>query len=202
MGNYIRNGARILFNYALSLILFGVFIYIFMSIAGDNFGKLLPIYSFILFIFAFFIIYSEMKRLAIKERKPQYELNPFPLKGFIYGISGFLPIIVLELISVFISFGDEVGNHLKHIAINTIMGPLFFLIKAFDEKPLGYAAASLLIPAVAMLGYMSGFYNFNIIRKVKKKDEKPVEKVFEKSPWNPSIKSKSGSKKKKQIKKV
>jgi hypothetical protein len=198
MGNYIRNGARILYNYVLSLILFVVFVYIFITIAGNNFGNLLPLYSFIIFLFTFFIIYSETRRLALKEKKPQNGLNPYPVKGLVYGAIGFLPIAVLEVVSVFITFGSEFGNNLKNIALNTIMGPLFFIIKPLGEKPLGYAAASLIIPVVSMLGYMAGYYGFSVMKSLKKEDKKPKAKAFEKSPWNPSNKAKTsaGSKKK------
>lgn len=202
MSNYIKNGLKILYNYALALVLFIVFVYIFITIAGNNFGNLLPLYSGIIFIFTFFIIYSETKRLGIKEKKPQNGLNPYPLKGLVYGIAGFLPIALLEVISVFISFGTEFANHLKHVAVNAIMGPVFFIIKPFDEKPLGYIIASLMIPLVSMLGYMAGYYNFELLKKFKK-GKKLEAKGFEKSPWNPSKKSGStGSKKKKQSKNV
>ena len=199
MGNYIRNSARILYNYALALILFIVFVYIFITIAGNNFGKLLPLYSFIVFIFSFFIVYSETKRLGLKEKKPQNGLNPYPLKGLVYGLIGFLPVAVLEVVSVFITFGTEFGDHLKHVAVNAIMGPLFFAIKPFDEKPLGYVIASLIIPVVSMLGYMAGYYGFDILKIFKKTDKKPVTKDFVKSPWNPSNGAKTtGSKRKKK----
>lgn len=204
MSSYIRNGARVLYNYALALILFIVFVYVFITITGNNFGKLLPLYSFIIFIFTFFIIYSEMKRLAQKEKKPQNGLNPYPLKGLVYGLAGFLPIAVLEVVSVFISFGSEFENHLKHVVINAFMGPLFFIIKFFGEKPLGYIIATLIIPVVAMLGYMAGYYGVDIIKRIKKKEKKPEARGFEKSPWNPSSKAGSAGskKKKKQNKKV
>lgn len=204
MGSYIRNGAKILYNYALALVLFVVFVYIFIIIAGNNFGKLLPLYSFIIFIFTFFIIYSETKRQGRKEKKPQNFLNPYPLKGLFYGIVGFLPVALLEAVSVFISFETDFANNLKHIAVNTIMGPLFFIIKPLGEKPLGYVAASLIIPLVSMLGYMAGYYGIDILKIFKKEDKKPEVKGFEKSPWNPSSgKGTAGpKKKKKQTKKV
>ncbi len=198
MGNYIKNSARILYNYVLSLVLFAVFVYIFLSISGDKFGALLPIYSFVIFLLAFLLIFSETKKLAIKEKKPQYELHPYPFKGFVYGLIGFLPMIVLEVVSVFISFGNEVGDNLKHIAVNSIMGPLFFIIKLFGESVLGYIAASLAIPVVAMLGYMAGYYGINIIKSIRKKDDKPETRAFEKSPWNPNNKTGASPKKKKR----
>ena len=203
MGNYIRNSARILYSYALTLILFIVFVYIFITMTGNNFGKLLPLYSLIVFIFSFFIIFSETKRLGLKEKKLLNGLNPYPIKGLVYGIIGFMPVAVLEVVSVFISFGTEFEDHLKHVAVNAIMGPLFFAIKLFDEKPLGYVIASLIIPVVAMLGYMAGYYGFDI-KIFKKADKKPETKGFEKSPWNPSKRTgTAGSKrKKKQPKKV
>ena len=201
MKNYIRNGARILFDYFVTLIIFVILIYIFLSITKDNFNKLLPIYCIFIFIFAFILIYSEMARLAQKEKKPQYDLKPYPLKGLVYGAVGFLPVAFIEVLSTVIVFKEQFVDHLKHVFINVLMGPLYFIIRFMDEKPLGYALASLVIPVVAMLGYMAGYYGFSTGNLFKKADNKTTERAFTKSPWNPtnSASGKPAKKKKRKI---
>lgn len=200
MKDYIRNGAKVLFGYVISLVVFSIFSYIFMSIAGDKFNTYLPYYCFIVFLFAFLLIYSDMKRLATKEIKPQYELSPYPLKGLVYGIIGFSPFILIEIISALIVFQDSVTNHLKHVGVNVLMGPMYFLIRIFSESTLGYILASLLIPLVAMLGYLAGYYNVSPVKFLKKKENKPVEKGFVKSPWNPTNRPSGSSARKKKKK--
>jgi hypothetical protein len=197
--NYVKNGWKVLFNYILILILFSIFSYIFLVFSGTNFNTYLPYYCFGTFIFAYLLIYADMKRLGEKEKKPQNELKPYPLKGFFYGLAGFLPIIVLEAVSVVVVFSDKSINHIKHIGINILMGPLYFIIRIFHESPLGYVIASLAIPVVAMLGYMAGYYGWNLFKYLKKEKAKPVEKGFTRSPWNPTVKP-TRAKKKKTVK--
>ena len=201
MKNYIKNGAKILYNYVLTLIVFAIFIYVFISATGSSFGTYLPLYSFLLFLLAFFIIYSDTKRVGIKEKRPQYDLKPYPLKGFVYGLVGFIPVALLEIVSVFLVFDAEYANNIKRVALNALMGPLFFIIKAFGKQPLGYVLATLAVPVVSMLGYLAGYYNFNIIKRIKKEDKKFAPKGFEKSPWNPSNKTGTAAGRKKRAQK-
>jgi hypothetical protein len=197
--NYIRNGGKILFNYAMALIVFLIFIYVFLSITKDSFGKYLPFYSILIFLLLFLIVYSDVKMLAVKEKKPQNNLNPYPLKGLVYGLIGTVPVaLIIGVVSV-LDFG--IYGNLKHIVINSLLGPMFFLIKWLNESIAGYAAGILLLPLIAMLGYLAGYYGINITSKLKKK-KVVAEKGFKKSPWNPSNtpvkktgKKKSGTKK-------
>ncbi len=203
MKNFIKSSAKILFDYAMVLIVFAIFIYVFMSITKDNFNTWLPYYCLLIFILAFYIIYTDMKNLAIKEKKPQYELNPYPLKGLIYGLAGTLPIALITAAAALVSLGNETAERIKHLAINVFLGPMYFLIRWMNETPLGYAAAILLLPLISMLGYLAGHYGINILDKLRKKKQVPVEKGFTKSPWNPSNTSVKGSgKKKNKVKKT
>lgn len=202
MKNYIRNSAKILYDYAIVLIMFAIFMYVFMSLTKENFNQWLPVYSFLLFLFAFFIIYSDMKSLAMKEKKPQYELNPYPLKGLVYGLIGTIPVALAVIVAALIHLGSVDVERIKHLAINTFLGPMYFIIRWLNETPIGYMAAILVLPLIAMLGYLAGYYGINIMSKLSKKKVIP-EKIFTKSPWNPSSGSGKGSgKKKNKAKKV
>ena len=197
--NYVKNGLKVLFGYCISLLVFGIFIYVFLSLAKDNTNMLLPFYSLLFFLLAFPIIYTDMKKLAEKEKKPQYDLRPYPLKGLIYGLIGFSPIIFLEIVSAFIVFGDQVADRVKHLTVNTLMGPLYFIIRAASEQPIGYILASLAVPLIALLGYLAGYYDFSITKSLKKeKQSKDSQQVFKKSPWNPTNKASSTPVKKKK----
>ena len=196
---YIRNGAKILFDYVMALVVFLIFIYVFISITKDNFGRYLPLYSILIFLLLFLIVFSDMKAIAIKEKKPQNEMNPYPLKGLAYGLIGAVPIALIVGVVSMISFGKQY-DLIKHLGINSLLGPMFFLIKWLGESTAGYAAGILLLPLIAMLGYLAGHYGINIMSKLKKK-KVIAEKGFTKSPWNPSNvpagkgKKKSGTKK-------
>ncbi len=201
MKNVIRNSAKILYSYTMVLIMFGIFIYPFISIAKDSFSKWLPLYSILIFLFAFFIIYTDMKNLAVKEKRPQYGLNPYPLKGLVYGLIGSIPVALPVAVAALIYLGNDTAERIKHVAINAFLGPTYFLIKWLNETLIGYISAILLLPLIAMLGYLAGYYGINLMDKLRSKKIGGTEKVFEKSPWNPSnVSDRSTGKKKKKVK--
>lgn len=176
MGNYIKGALKILGGYCISLIIFGVFLYPVLSIARDKFSFWLPIYSFVIFLMMFAIIYSDIRKLAVKEKRPQYGLNPYPLKGFVLGLTGMVPIILLELVYLALNFSDPTLLRLKHVALNTVLGPLYGFIKLGGSSAAAYVIATLIVPAVAMLGYLAGFYGFELRKKSKKPVKMPQSK--------------------------
>lgn len=201
MKMYLKNGMKLLANYGVSLVLFLIFLYPFMGFTKNNLYTWLPIYSAVFFIFAYLLIYSDMKALAIKEKKPQYDLKPYPLKGALYGIIGVIPISVIVVIGSLIRFNDTVADRILHIIVNIVLGPLYFLYGIngpLHETAAVYAASILLLVLTAMLGYLAGFYGINILAKVFRKKNVTPEKTFTKSPWNPSNTAKKGSGKKKR----
>lgn len=195
MGDYIKNGLKALTGYLISLLIFGVFLYVFLSIAKESFSKWLPVYSFVFFLLMFAIIYSDYKRLAVKERKPQYNLNPYPVKGLLYGLIGFSPFILMELVYPLIILDNPAVNRLKEVAFKTLLGPLYWLIRLMGGTVAAYAAAALVVPVVAMLGYLAGFYGFELGKHFKTPAVNQGQS-FSKSPWNPSVENKAKSKKK------
>ncbi len=200
--SYIRNGAKILFNYVMALVVFLVFLYVFLSITKDNFGKYLPFYSILIFLLLFLIVYSDMKILGVKEKKPQNELAPYPLKGLVYGLIGTAPIALIIGIASMVRIENHDTERIRHVLINCLLGPMYFLIKWLNESLGGYVAGILLLPLLAMLGYLAGYFGFEIIGRFKKK-KVVSEKGFTKSPWNPSnTPAKKTTKKKNDTKKA
>ncbi len=197
MKEYIKNGARILFNYSVTLVFFFIFLYPFMSISGDKFNSWLPAYCILGFLFISYLTYTDMKELAKKEKKPQYELDPRPWKGLVIGLIGFLPVMLAVLVLSLLSFDSEFAERVRHLAINGLLGPVYFAARFTKESLIGYIIAVLLIPAVAAGGYLMGYFGIDIMKKLKKKE--PVqERPFTKSPWNPSVKQEKTVKKKKK----
>jgi hypothetical protein len=192
MKNYIKGGLKVLSSYAISLIFFVVFLYTFIIIDNENFLNWLQYYSLFNFLLLFAILYSEYKRLGKKERRPQYDLNPYPVKGLIYGIVGFLPVIILELIYPFIAFNNEVYDRIKELVLDAIMGPVFFIIKIGNRSVASYVIASSTVPIIVMLAYLAGYYGFDFKKLIgKKNDVHSTTKTFKKSPWNPAVNEKN-----------
>ena len=195
--NYIKGGLKVFTGYLMSLLVFVIFLYLFISVTKDSFYAWLPLYSFILFVLMFLIIYSDMRKLAVKERKPQYNLNPYPFKGLVLGLIGFSPLILLELVYPLLIFGSEPLNRVKHLVLNTLMGPLYFVVRLGNGSVWAYAAASLVVPVIAMLAYLAGYYGFELMKffGIGKNKADGTAPKFTKSPWNPSITKDSGKKK-------
>lgn len=170
--NYLKSGLKVFKDYLLSLILFVVFLYPFIVITGNRFLDWLPIYSILVFLLMFSITYSDLKSIAKREKRPQYNLNPYPLKGLVIGIIGFLPFIVLELIYPFIVFDNTTANRIKELALKTLLGPVFFSIRFTGGNTISYVIASLIVPVIAMLGYMAGYYDFYLSSPLRKNDSK------------------------------
>lgn len=200
MKQYIKGGAKILFNYAMAMIVFLIFLYPFINLTKDKLYIWLPFYSLVFFLFVFFLIYTEMKELAIKEKKPQNQLNPFPFKGAIYGFFSIIPLGLAAMAISIIHFDNIALERIRHLLVNTLLGPLYFVYGPLEETVFGYIAAIMLIPLVAMLGYLAGYFGITIMDKIIKK-KAVQEKGFTKSPWNPTagVKKGSGKKKKKKI---
>jgi hypothetical protein len=156
MGKYIKGALKVLGDYSITLLIFLFFSYPFF--------KHLRIYSFVIFIITALLVYADMHKLAIKEKRPQYNLNPHPLNGLAYGILGYLPVLVLILVYPLINITTSVINfaNLKHLLLNALMGPLFFLLKFGNETTQAYFLAWCIIPVIAMLGYLAGFYGFEV----------------------------------------
>ncbi|NMA35061.1 MAG: hypothetical protein GX940_11030 [Clostridiaceae bacterium] len=199
MKRYIMKGLKILYAYAMAVLVFVVFLYPFMGITKEAFNTWLPFYSILTFLFLFTAVYFELKELAINEKKPHSEVAPYPLKGLVYGLVSVIPVTVITAVFSFIRFEDPIVDRLRHLGVNTFLGPLYFFIRWFNEAILSYFGAILLIPVIAAFGYLVGYYGINLSIREKLAGKKPVqEKGFTKSPWNPTLNEKKPPKKKKK----
>lgn len=89
--NHIKGGLRVLGDYGAGLLIYFILLYSFIAITGDKFSDWLPLYSIIMFAIVALLLYSDMWNLAAKEKKPQYDLKPYPMKGLVLGLIGFFP---------------------------------------------------------------------------------------------------------------
>ncbi|MFA6308748.1 MAG: hypothetical protein WC677_03255 [Clostridia bacterium] len=161
MKNYINGALKVLIGYAKVV---GVYIIFFAAIFKSFQEKniIFAIYSAIMLVILVLIIYSDNKRLAIKEKKSHSTVPCYPLKGLVLGFIGFSPVILLELIYPFITLNNQGLNDIKQLVLNTFMAPLYPIYKSLNEMPVGYFLASLVVPAIAMIGYLAGYYGFRV----------------------------------------
>ncbi len=197
--NHIKGGLKILGDYAAALLIYVILLYTFIAITGENFTKWLPLYSFIMFLLMVLMLYTDLWHLAVKEKRPQYDLNPYPLKGLVFGLIGFSPIIIIEIISYLVNFQEPVFNNLKRAIVdNILLGPLYFSIRLFGETIIGYIVTLLIVPLLSMVAYMAGYYGIELRKILGLKKEVTYEKKQELSPWNPARQEAEQTKKKKK----
>ena len=197
--NHIKGGLKILGNYTAALLIYVILLYTFIAIAGEKFTEWLPIYSFIMFILMALMLYTDLRHLAVKEKRPQYELNPYPFKGLVLGLIGFLPFIIIEIVAHFMSFEEPVLNNLKKAIVeNILLGPLYFSINLFGKTTIAYIITSFIVPVLSMAAYMAGYYGIELRKLLGLKKEVNYERKQELSPWNPARQEGDQLKKKKK----
>jgi len=178
----IKRGLKITGDYIVVLIIFGIFSSIIFSLFKENLETGITIFSVIIFLIMFAMMYTNMSDIAFREKRPQYNINPPPYKGFIYGVIGTLPILLVQLIYYFVNVPDEFLI-LKRRVLQAFTAPLYWIARLISHDEWAYHAVLAVIPVIAGLGYMAGFYGFYITKKLKifeklkkkqnvKKDEK------------------------------
>lgn len=172
--NYIKSGLKVLADYCISVIIFVVFLYMFLSVTKDNYSFWIPLYSFMNFLLLSFTLFSDIKKLAIKEKKPYYEIKTYPLKGFVIGLIGIIPIFLLQLIYPFIILNGDMLNRIKELTLKVIMGPVYFIVRLAGGTTLGYILATLIIPIITLLAYMAGYYGFEFRKNKAKPGTKEI----------------------------
>lgn len=183
ISSQIKRGLKITTDYLITLAMFVIFLSIVLNIAKNNMEVGIFIFSILIFIILFSMIYNNMSDIAFREKRPQYGLNPSPYKGFLYGFIGTLPILVLQLLYYLINFGENFAT-LQRRLLQGVTGPLYWLASLISEETWAYHLVLLVIPVIAGLGYLAGHYEFYITRKLKifdflmkkKQDKKPPAK--------------------------
>jgi len=176
----IKRGLKVTVDYITTLLLFAIFSSIALSIFEDDLEKGIFIFSIILFLLMVPMIYTGMFDIAVREKRPQYKINPPPYKGFLYGIIGTIPIFLIQLIYYAVNLPEEYLT-LKRRILQAITGPLYWLAKFISHDVWAYHLVLLVIPVIAGLGYLAGHYEFYIFRKLG---------IFNKMQKNKNIKKK------------
>ncbi|NLY18718.1 MAG: hypothetical protein GX045_07160 [Clostridiaceae bacterium] len=161
----IKRGLKVTGDYFISLLIFGVFSSIALSIFKDNMERGIFVFSIILFLIMSSMIYTGMIDTAIREKRPQYNINPPPYKGFLYGIIGTIPIFLIQLIYYTVRVPEEFLT-LKRRVLQAFTGPLYWLARFISREVWAYHLVLLVIPVIAGLGYLAGYHEFYILRKL------------------------------------
>ena len=117
----------------------------------------IAVYSFVFFVFTCIFLYKQMKKegeLKTREnnKKPKWYM------GLIYGFVGFAPLLVFEIVYFAIYPGMEVSlaANIFHAVFRCGFGPMYFMIRLLGYTWYSYLLASVIIPLIAFLGFLSG----------------------------------------------
>ena len=101
--------------------------------------------------------------MAFKEKRPQYNINPPPIKES-YGIIGMIPLVLFQSILLTLKLPED----LQVKALSRLCRTAVLVVKTFGRCPVHYIAFAVLI-VIAGLGYYAGFKEFYLVSFIKEK---------------------------------
>lgn len=164
----ILRGLKVTSNYIMALILFVIFTMPIISIAQDSLQTVMSAFSFLIFLFMFYIIYVDMRVVAFKEKRPQYNINPSKFKGFFYGLIGMIPLVLIQSILLSLRFPEDL-QVLKRKLYQGFAGPFYWLSRLLGDEPVHYILSFLVVIIIAGLGYYAGHKEFYLVSYIRQK---------------------------------
>ena len=163
---FLRHALKTTTDYLAILFVFVILSYPVVSMGGENPAPAVRIVSVLLFLLLFALLYRDMNEVATRERRPQYEIHPTPLRGLLLGLVGLIPVwLVQAVIALLPLTGNET---LRTRLLQAICVPLYWLASLLGGQPLLYV---LLLPVVALmgfLGYWAGLKDFFLMQRIYK----------------------------------
>lgn len=161
LSSNLKRSLKVTAGYITAFILFCVLSFSVFGLARGNTPEFIPWLSFLTFLILFLAVYNEMRVLGFKENRPQYNINPPPYKGLLYGAVGVLPILLVQLVILAISV-PEGYEGLKRRIFQLVSGPLYWIARILGNEIWHYCLALVSIIVIAFLGYLAGHRRFYI----------------------------------------
>jgi hypothetical protein len=160
MFSIYRQARKVTFDYLVFLIVYVAFLPLIISLAKDNIDVWAVLYSFIVGMLMFLVIWTDIYEMAKKEKKPMYKLDPSPHKGLLIGFIGMLPAYILSAAAFIFTgmMGEEIPltPELINIINDAFLSPMFFIISLLDRSPAAYVTAYAAVPLICYLAYLMG----------------------------------------------
>jgi len=184
---FIRHALKVATDYVAMLFVFVIFSFPIISLSGDNPSTPVRWFSGLLFLGLFSLVYKDLWEIAVRERRPQYEINPKPLRGLLLGLAGISPVaLVLIVIAVLPMTGLEI---LQLRMLQAVGVPYYWVAKLMDASSPMHRVPFILLPFLtafmAFIGYWAGLSDFYLMQRVykligytpKKRVRKPLKKT-------------------------
>jgi len=140
----------------------GVFLFTFFLIAPismeNNRNTWIAVYSFVFFVFTCIFLYKQMWKAGEVEKRENGDIRPLWFKGLLYGLIGFAPFLLLEILYFLIYPGMDasLGANIFHAVFRCGFGPLYFIIRLLGYTWYSYLISSVIMPVVAFAGFWAG----------------------------------------------
>lgn len=164
----LLRGLKVTTSYLTALLLFLIFIMPILTIAQDGLEGTVTIFSFSVFLIMFYIIYTDMHNIAFKEKRPQYNINPPPYKGVLYGFIGIVPLVLIQSVLLIIKFPEDMLTFKKRL-YQAFGGPLYWLSRLLGDAPVSYLITFAALIVIAGFGYYAGYKDFYLVRAIREK---------------------------------
>lgn len=165
---FLRVVIKICLTYLIAVMLFMVFLYVTIALAKNNLERGIFYYSIFMFLLYLYMIYNDVREIATKEKRPQYDLEIKPYKGLIYGLWSIAPAYVFLLVYSLINVPQELLILKKRI-LQGLFGPIYWLTTFFKGEYVPYYIALLIIPVITALSYYLGLKEIYPYLELKKK---------------------------------
>jgi len=161
MKYFLKTALTTLKDYMIVDVIFIAFLAIVFGIGKNNLIFWIQGYSLVMFLLLLLpILYGDNHRLAVKEKRPQYNLNPYPLKGFVYGVVSMVPFALIGALYPVFTFSDPIYERMKHLVFNCLLGPVYWIVKLGNETTVAYILALAVIPVISGFAYLAGNLGF------------------------------------------
>ncbi|WP_094548365.1 hypothetical protein [Petroclostridium xylanilyticum] len=164
MNQYIRVSIKLLWSHVLFVILTLVFMPVFGWLIQKENGLL--IFSCIISVLYFLLIYSDVWQVAHKDSKPYSTTKPYVLKGALFGLLASIITIILAVLFFIARSGSlnfDIINPIYRVWMSMFLG---FFETYGQTFPWVFALVVLVLPLASFLGYLAGMYNFSIQEKI------------------------------------
>lgn len=173
---FFRRCLRVLASYGAGVFLFTFFLIAPISMENNQ-NTWIAVYSFVFFVFTWIFLYKQMWKEGELETRENNGSRPSWYKGLVYGILGFSPLLILEIIYflVYPEMEASLSANFFHAAFRCGFGPMYFLIRLLNYKWYSFLISSIIIPLIAWAGFYfgsngTGIKNFIALKRKEEED--------------------------------
>ena len=163
---FVKHAAKMITDYLAILFIFIIFSYPIISMSGDKPGPIVRWVSGFLFLLLFALIYKDMQEIATRERRPQYGINPKPIRGLLLGLAGLVPVWFTQGVIAILPL--TASETLRTRLMQAVSVPFYWLAVILGGAAWLYPVLILLTALMALCGYAAGLGDFFLMQRIYK----------------------------------